>query len=221
MAVQSSGILSLYAIGNSTGIVVDIGNRLSVTPISNGYLLAPAVVRSGFGGLSLTESLATMLHGQANNVETVVKLKEEHCFVTPDPSAAALDTRRRNYLGQSCGSELWRCPELLFQPKIAGKSLPEQIFAAVAGCEIDLRRTLLKNIVLSGGTTCFPGFPARLQAEIQRLLDGGFGDLREQSDSASSSQSVGSIGGWKARVVAPPNRKFLPWFGGSKLSQLD
>ena len=45
-------------------MVVDIGNRLSVTPVANGYLLAPAVVQSGFGGLSLNESLATMLHGQ-------------------------------------------------------------------------------------------------------------------------------------------------------------
>ena len=117
--------------------------------------------------------------------------------------AAALDTRRRDCFGLSCGSELWRCPEMLFQPRIAGKSLPEQVrrwsavgtaqcrtsstasafaaataaepqlrqqalqqisnalcgvespqvFAAVGGCEIDLRRTLLKNIVLAGGTT--------------------------------------------------------------------
>ena len=62
--MQSAGILSLYATGKATGVVVDIGNRLSVTPVANGYLLAPAVVQSGFGGLSLNESLATMLHGQ-------------------------------------------------------------------------------------------------------------------------------------------------------------
>ena len=57
-----------------------------------------------------------MLHGQADDVASVARLKERHCFVTPDPAAAALDTRRQACLGGlSCGSELWRCPEMLFQ----------------------------------------------------------------------------------------------------------
>ena len=69
----------------------------------------------------------------------------------------------RGVLGAAAATCGLACRGALFQPRIAGKSLPEQIFAAVAGCEIDLRRTLLKNVVLAGGTTCFPGFPARLQ----------------------------------------------------------
>ena len=34
-------------------------------------------------------------------------------------------------------------------------------------CDIDIRREILKNIVLSGGTTLFPGFASRIERELK------------------------------------------------------
>lgn len=36
-------------------------------------------------------------------------------------------------------------------------------------CDIDVRRDLYNNIVMSGGTTLFPGLPERLSKEMTEL----------------------------------------------------
>jgi len=51
---------------------------------------------------------------------------------------------------------------------------------------------------MSGGTTMFPGIPERLSKELTSL--------------APSSMKI--------KVVAPPERKFSVWIGGSILSSL-
>lgn len=37
-------------------------------------------------------------------------------------------------------------------------------------CEIDLRKDFFKQIVLSGGSTMYPGLPTRLEKEISNLV---------------------------------------------------
>merc|ERR1711985_169329 len=54
------------------------------------------------------------------------------------------------------GSERFRCAEVLFQPSFMGKEaggVHEIIFQSINKCDIDLRRSLYENIVLSGGTS--------------------------------------------------------------------
>jgi actin-related protein len=65
-------------------------------------------------------------------------------------------------------------------------------------CDIDVRKDLYGNVVMSGGTTMFPGIPERLSKELTSL--------------APSSMKI--------KVVAPPERKFSVWIGGSILSSL-
>ncbi len=99
------------------------------------------------------------------------------------------------------GSERFRTPEALFQPSLLGQEalgIHEQINRSVNKCDIDLRRELYQNVVLSGGTTMFPGMKERIQAELER----------------SVANSV------KVRVVAQPERKYSVWIGGSILSSL-
>ena len=54
------------------------------------------------------------------------------------------------------------------------------------------------NIIMSGGTTMFPGITERLSKEVVAL--------------APSTMKI--------KVVAPPERKFSVWIGGSILSSL-
>jgi actin-related protein len=75
--------------------------------------------------------------------------------------------------------------------------LHEITYRSILKCDGDIRRNLYSNIVLSGGTTMFPGISERLSKEVSAL--------------ASTT---------KINVVTPDNRKFLVWIGGSMLSSL-
>jgi len=65
-------------------------------------------------------------------------------------------------------------------------------------CDTDVRKDLYQNIVLSGGTTCFTGIAERLSKEVTKL--------------APSTMKI--------KVLAPPERKYSVWIGGSILSSL-
>jgi actin-related protein 2 len=70
------------------------------------------------------------------------------------------------------GSERFEAPEILFQPHLIDKECPgmsEQLFLAIQGADMDLRPELYKHIVLSGGSTMYPGLPTRLENDIKKL----------------------------------------------------
>lgn len=89
----------------------------------------------------------------------------------------------------------------MFKPALIGKEFPgihELSFNSIMKCDVDVRKDLYNNVVLSGGTTMFPGIAERLSKEISAL--------------APSSMKI--------KVVAPPERKYSVWIGGSILSSL-
>lgn len=99
------------------------------------------------------------------------------------------------------GSERFRCPEVLFQPHFIGKEqdgIHVLTYDSIQKCDIDIRKDLYMNVVLSGGTTMFDGIDKRLQAEM-------------------TSKAPASV---KVKIVAPPERKYSVWIGGSILSSL-
>ena len=99
------------------------------------------------------------------------------------------------------GSERFRCPEVLFQPSmlgVEGAGIHETTYNSIMKCDVDIRKDLYANIVLSGGTTMFPGIADRMTKDITAL--------------APSSMKI--------KVVAPPERKYSVWIGGSILSSL-
>ena len=65
-------------------------------------------------------------------------------------------------------------------------------------CDLDVRKDLYGNVILSGGTTMFPNFGERLYAEIKKLCPEKM----------------------KGKVIATPDRKYMVWKGGSTLSTL-
>jgi actin beta/gamma 1 len=99
------------------------------------------------------------------------------------------------------GNERFRCPEVLFQPGLIGKEasgVHDCTFQTIMKCDVDIRRDLYANIVMSGGTTMFPGIAERMTKELTAL--------------APSTMKI--------KVVAPPERKYSVWIGGSILSSL-
>lgn len=87
--------------------------------------------------------------------------------------------------------------------------LSEQLFNAIQGADMDLRTELYKHIVLSGGTTMYPGLPTRLENDLRRLHT----ERVLQGDMTRASRV-------KIRIEDPPKRKHMVFLGGAVLADL-
>lgn len=92
-----------------------------------------------------------------------------------------------------------------------------------------MRSDLYKHIVISGGSTMYPGLPSRLKREIKQLylVNVLKGDVTNLSVSCifldalikTSSFILPIIQKFKIKVEAQPGRKDMVFFGGSILAK--
>uniref|UniRef100_A0A914E7X6 Actin n=1 Tax=Acrobeloides nanus TaxID=290746 RepID=A0A914E7X6_9BILA len=178
MYASIQAVLSLYASGLTTGIVLDFGS--DITHMRNYTFVTPA------------------------EREIVRDIKEKFCYVALDfdqelaisQTSSALEKSYELPNGQviTIGDERFRCPEVLFQPSLYEiPGIQDFTTSSIMKCDVNIRKDLYANIILSGGTSMFPGFADRMQKEIQHL--------------APSTMKI--------KIIAPPERKYSAWIGGS------
>ncbi|KAI4176197.1 MAG: hypothetical protein LQ346_007934 [Caloplaca aetnensis] len=215
-------VLSLYASGRTTGVVLDAGDGVShAVPVYEGFAMPNSIRRIDVAGRDVTEHMQLLFrksglvfHTSAEK-EIVRDIKEKTCYVAPDPKKEEREWSQHNGRPDGkvleyplpdgnkikIGSERWKAPEILFEPELIGLEYPgihQIVVDAINRTDMDLRKSLFGNIVLSGGSTLCKGFGDRLLHEVQRL----------------------AVKDMRIKIFAPPERKYSTWIGGSILAGL-
>ncbi|NXT11149.1 ACL10 protein, partial [Prunella fulvescens] len=217
--VANTGFLSLCAHGRVSGLAVEAGAAVShVTPVCGGQTLRKGTRCLALAGDHLSRHLYQLLLQspaeapalQALTQRVLTRLKEQCCYVSLDyegdlqeqgcPPPARFQTPDGHWI--TLGKERFCCPEPLFRPELLQLSCPG--LHQLAGQSLQalpkhVRRQVLGNIVLSGGSSMFLGFPERMCLELNLLFQGA---------------------GVHIEVLANPKRGTAAWAGGSMAASL-
>ncbi|CAA7265160.1 unnamed protein product [Cyclocybe aegerita] len=227
VAIQA--VLTLYAQGLTTGVVVDSGDGVThIVPVYDGFAMPHLTRRLDIAGRDVTRYLIKLLlmRGYAFNrtadFETVREIKEKLCYVSYDLEQDKKLAEETTVLVESytlpdgrvikVGPERYEAPECMFQPHLVDVEQPgvaEMLFQTIQAAAVDIRSDLYKHIVLSGGSSMYPGLPSRLEKEIKqlhltRLLNGDPTRLNK----------------FKIKIEDPPRRKHMVFLGGAVLADI-
>jgi actin-related protein 2 len=227
--IQVQAVLTLYAQGLMTGLVVDSGDGVThVVPVVDGYSFPHLTKRLNVAGRHVTSHLVDLLlrRGYAFNrsadMDTVRAIKEDLCFVSYDYEKDVKIAHETTHMVKTytlpdgrvikVGAERFMAPEAMFKPElidVEGGGMADMVFKCVQENDMDNRMTLYQHIVMSGGSSMYPGMPSRLEKEIKNLylehvLKGNKENLKK----------------FKLRIEDPPRRKHMVFLGGAVLADV-
>ncbi|KAJ5066065.1 actin-related protein [Anaeramoeba ignava] len=198
-----------------------------LNPTSNREKMAEIMFEKyNFKSIYIATQALLVLYAQVFNrtadFDTVAEIKEKFCYVCCD-----LELEKRLALETTClikpftlpdgrvikiGSERFEAPEILFQPGIIdveSVGVSEALFNVIQSTPIDIRPKLYEHVVLSGGSSMFPGISTRLEQDVkelylQKVLKGDRSRLKR----------------FALRIEDPPRRKHMVFLGGAVLADV-
>lgn len=227
--ISIQAVLTLYAQGLLTGVVCDSGDGVThVVPVYDGFSLPHLTRRLNVAGRDVTRYLIKLmlLRGYAFNrtadFETVRQIKEKFCYVGYDLTLEKRLAQETTVLVDrytlpdgrviKIGRERFEAPECLFNPAavdVESMGISEMIFDVIQKADVDLRPEFYQHIVLSGGTTMYPGLPSRLDKDIRQLY--------LQRVAKGNKEQLAKL---KLRIEDPPRRKHMVYLGGAVLANI-
>jgi len=229
LQVSIQAMLTLYAQGLLSGCVLDSGDGVThIVAVYDGFELSNLTKRLDVAGRHITRYLIKLLltRGYAFNrsadFQTVQELKERFAYV-------ALDIAKERKLAEETtvlvekytlpdgrtikiGHERFEAAEALFNPalvEVEGPGMSDLVFDVINSAEVDLRTELYSHVVLSGGSTMYPGLPSRLEH-----------DLRQRYTRDILKGDVKRLSKFKLHIEDPPRRKHMVFLGASVLGEI-
>ncbi|ESO89889.1 hypothetical protein LOTGIDRAFT_164583 [Lottia gigantea] len=197
--VQQS-LLSLYSYKATSGIIVDIGQRIEILPIYDGFVISGGVSRLPYGSdkiqNSLTQSLLENNYSFQSTIEQLIVkyIMEQSCYVASHYKNELSECKNADNkisttvkldgfdLPPTAYSEVkydegrFKSTEGLFDTDMWEMDFPnlhKLVFQAIQMCPMDNRRHMYRAIYLSGGVTMLPGFADRFKIELTKLAPPG------------------------------------------------
>lgn len=225
-----------------TGTVIDSGDGVThVVPVSHGYVIGSAIKHIPLAGRDVTNMIYNSLKDRKEPIppedtKMVAKaIKEKFCYTCKDVAKEfqKYDAKPGKFFKTFSGinqftKKPWTCdvgyerflgPEIFFNPEIFDASyktpLSKLVDEVVQSTEIDSRRGLYKNIVLSGGSTLFRDFHRRLERDIKRIVTDRIDNNMKSLKRTGIEQKKPTV---EVNVLSHPMQKYAVWFGGSILS---
>lgn len=181
--IANQAILALNSTGRSTGIVIDSGDSSTqIVPIYSNYCLSHAIDKIYLGGNDLPEYLSRLLHeinyrfNSSAEKEIIKSIKEEACYIAENYENENIisynyELPDGNYVYLK--EHRIKCPEALFNPRLIGlenNGIVEACYNSVQKCDIDIRKDLYYNIIISGGNTSFKGLKERFLIDMKKKV---------------------------------------------------
>lgn len=202
-------MLSMFATGSTTALVVDIGEAgVRCVPVWRGQLFREATRVSTVGGRTLSTYLQRLLtecdfdlRHYSINASITSQVKETMSVVFEDSSNTNLPNKAYvlpDGKEVQIGNQRGRLCEALFSPSDVGDSslgLHTLISQAIDAVPKEVQADLLNNIVVVGGTAAIPGMARRITKELEKLS-------------------------LSCKVSVPDSPNFAAWRGGSVLTSL-
>jgi len=225
VSVMHQAVLALFSYNATSGVVVDIGERLDIVPIIDGYIVEGGVSRIPYGGARIADHLRAFLHTSnvslGSDVESYLvrhimeracycaqhyNAEKSRCAANPDAFARGVSLREFFPSDDACPYERveldfgrFQAPEGLFHPEAWGLDHPglaKLVHRAIQECSMDARKELARSVYLSGGASLLAGLSQRLAGELDNLTP----------------PSV------RPRVHASPHRAHAAYLGGASLA---
>jgi actin len=214
--LSSQAFLTLCTEGSSTGMVVGSGEGVTqFVPIYEGYTIPQAIIRMNLGGGDVNNYLEKIIfkEGEHSSIpeqkkRSIIKdIKEKACYVALNIDEELKSVKPFEYelpdkTKVLIKEERIKAPEVLFNLSMIDKNngIGEECFYSFQKCDIDTKKELYNNIILSGGNTMFNGFIDRLSQEVRPMVP------------ASMKEEV--------NISGSPERLYSAWQGGSILSSV-